>query len=345
MRLTSLSVKHVRAHASYELPLHPTVTLITGSNGAGKTSLLEAVYVALRGSSFKGSDAEILQQMAPWYRIDIALDTGLVRSVKFDPTRSSGKKQFEIDSKTHYRMPYTHKYPVVLFEPEELRLIHGSPVRRRQFLDHFIGQFDLEYALSLRRYERALKQRNMLLKRGNGTNDLFAWDVLLSKHGAYITERRIAIVDQLQPQLKAAYRMLSRSRDDVRIGYSMEYKGNLEQRLLSELHQSAERDRILGYTSVGPHRHDLTFHLNDSPAAGVASRGEVRTMVLALKFLEVDILKNTTGEDPIILLDDVFSELDDDRQQALIERFSSYQTIITSVAFEGTSYLVHQLPG
>src|SRR5690606_34654563 len=126
---------------------------------------------------------------------------------------------------------------------------------------------------------------------------------------------------------EAVYKEIAHSDDVVAILYSEQYKGSVEQRLLSELHQSAERDVLLGYTSVGPHRHDILFELNNHPAAHAASRGEVRTLVLALKFLEVDILQRVTEKDPIILLDDVFSELDEPRQMALMERFSDYQTI------------------
>lgn len=344
MRLTSLRVKNIRTHKEYVLPIDPVVTLITGSNGSGKTSLLESLYIALQGSSFKGSDGDILKRGASWYRIDVQFDDNQLRTVKFDPARSSGKKQFEIDSKVNYRLPFTGKYPVVLFEPDELRLLHGSPERRRRFIDRFIGQFDQEYAQALRRYERALKQRNILLKNLQGnTDDLFVWDVLLSKHGSYIVKRRIEIIAQLQPQLQAIYAVIAHSKDEAGIQYSMEYHGSIEQRLLSELHQSATRDRILGYTSVGPHRHDIYFTLNNDPAANIASRGEVRTIVLALKFLEVDILKNATEKDPVILLDDVFSELDESRQKALIERFSEYQTIISSVDTAETNFPVHRL--
>ena len=336
-------MKHVRAHEKYSLPLHPTITLITGANGSGKTSLLEAIYIALQGSSFKGGDMEVLQFNAPWYRIDVTSDANTVRTVKFDPSRQAGKKQFKLDTKTHYRLTYANKYPVVLFEPDELRLVHGSPSRRRQFLDRFIAGFDPEYALSLRRYERALKQRNALLKHSFGKNDLFVWDVSLSEHGAYIIRRRSEIIEQLRPRLEVVYKDIAHSKDEVGINYSASYKGSTQQKLLTELHQSAERDRLLGYTSVGPHRHDMEFTLNGSPAASAASRGEIRTIVLALKFLEVDIIKDATGKDPVILLDDVFSELDETRQQALLERFSSYQTILTSVAFSATNYPVHQL--
>lgn len=343
MRLTSLRVQHVRTHERFELELSPEVTLITGLNGSGKTSLLESIYISLQGSSFKGSDSEVLQYDKPWYRIDVQLNDGTNRTVKFDSLRTTSKKQFEIEGKINYRLPYSSKYPVVLFEPDELRLISGSPSRRRQFIDRFISQFNPEYATSLRRYERALRQRNNILKHRGANDDLFVWDVILSRYGAYIIQCRTKLLHQLQPLLETTYREISSTDDAVSITYSYTSSGITEQKLLSELHQSAERDKILGYTSVGPHRHDIIFSLNGNPAASAASRGETRTIVLALKFLEVDTLHEATRKPPIILLDDVFSELDEPRQQALMRHFSSYQTIITSVAAATTEYMVIEL--
>lgn len=336
-------MKNIRAHDEYNLIFDDPVTLIIGANGSGKTSLLEAVHIALQGSSFRDSDNAILSFDAPWYRIDLELGDNQARTVKFDPNRSTGKKQFVIDNKTHYRLTNTYKYPVVLFEPDELRLISGSPSRRREFIDRFICQFDPEYALSLRRYERALKQRNMLLKKSIQRDDLFVWDVSLSKYGAYLIVKRIEIIQQITPKLSSIYKSIARSKDEIVLEYSSPYQNSIEQRLLSELHQSADRDRILGYTSIGPHRHDLQFYLNGAPAVNTASRGEIRTIILALKFVEVDILEAITGRKPIILLDDVFSELDEKRQQALLKRFKNHQTIITSVSSSAANFPVHRL--
>lgn len=344
MRLTSLRVQHIRTHTDYLFTPSPQVTLITGLNGSGKTSLLEAVYITLQGSSFKGSDSEVLQYQAPWYRIDAGFDDMSPRTVKFSPERTTGRKQFEIDNKTSARLTYHNKYPVVLFEPDDLRLLNGSPVRRRQFIDRLISQLDPEYALSLRRYERALKQRNALLKHHQlRHDDLFVWNVSLSKYGAYIIDRRRQIIDSLQQRLNTVYGEIARTKDVVTIHQSVRYKDSTEQKLLTDLHQNVERDRYLGYTSTGPHRHDILFNFNGSAAAASASRGEIRTIILALKFLEVDIIKESTGKVPIILLDDVFSELDEIRQASLMERFSAHQTIITSTEAAASDYPVIRL--
>lgn len=329
--ITSIRVQHIRTHTDYTLAISPGVTVVTGSNGSGKTSLVEALFIALQGSSFKGGDPDVLQHDAPWYRIDVTFDDDAVRSVKFDPLRQTGRKQFIVDDKTQYRMTPRSKIPAVLFEPDDLRLLNGSPTRRRQFIDRFISQLDPEYATSLRRYERALKQRNALLKRQFVSNDdLFAWNVSLSEYGAYVIKQRVAFIERLNAQLNDTYESIARTGDVVSVRYSSHSTGSLQQKLLADLHSHIERDKVLGFTSVGPHRHDVLFDFNGSPALSVASRGEVRSVVLALKFLEVNIIQEITGKPPIILLDDVFSELDNDRQNYLINSTTHNQIIITS---------------
>ncbi|HEU5121954.1 MAG TPA: DNA replication and repair protein RecF [Candidatus Saccharimonadales bacterium] len=330
MTIRSLRVQHVRTHGDYTLTFAPDVTVITGANGSGKTTLLEALYIALQGSSFKGSDKDILQRNEQWYRIDLTMKDGTVRTVKFDANRETGRKQFIINEKTHYRLPVVQRLPVVLFEPDDLRLLHGSPERRRRFIDIFISQVDPTYATVLRRYERALKQRNALLKRQVAGDDYFAWNVTLSEYGAAIMEKRQYFIAELNEQLNSTYGAIAHQDDTVQMSYSVSRTGNTKQKLLSDLHHAMERDLLLGYTTVGPHRHDVMFEFNHSPALSVASRGEVRSVVLALKFLEIDVIERATGKKPIVLLDDVFSELDDERQKHLTTLTKSHQIVITS---------------
>jgi DNA replication and repair protein RecF len=325
-----LSVQNIRSHDELSIVLSPTITVITGANGSGKTSLIEALYVALQGSSFRGSDNDILRHESPWWKVDVELDKYIKRTVTFNPSLESGRKKIVIDDKTMYRLPVKYKHPIVLFEPDDLRLLHGSPTRRRQFIDRFVSQLDPMYQTALHKYERALKQRNNLLKKQYTTADeLFAWDVTLSEYGAYIIEKRIAFIEKINSQLNDAYNVIAKTNDIVSIHYSHTYIGDIKQRLLNDLHSHSGRDVIVGFTSVGPHRHDVVFQFNYSPALKVISRGEVRTIVLALKFLEVDIIKQITNIKPIILLDDVFSELDDSRQKYLMDSQKG-QIIITS---------------
>ena len=330
--VTRIKVQNVRIHSVYDLTVSPSTTVITGRNGSGKTSIIEALYIALQGSSFKGSDKDILRQDAPWYRIDVQFDDDSRRTIKFDPEATHGRKQFSINDKKTYRLAQQSKYPVVLFEPDDLRLLSGSPTRRRQFIDRFIGQIDPYYSIALRRYERALKQRNMLLKQSSRAgDDLFVWNISLSEYGAYIVKQRLHFIEEINSQIGAIYTIISKKEDSVNVRYSHQYHANIQQRLLADLHSYVEKDRILGFTSTGPHRHDVLFDFNNFPALSVASRGEMRSIILALKFLEVRITERLTGKKPIILLDDVFSELDEVRQKNLVTEFTDHQIIVTSV--------------
>ncbi len=329
--IQKLSVQNVRSHDAFIVEFTKNVTVITGPNGSGKTSLLESIYLALQGSSFKGGDADILKQNSPWWRIDVLHDDEAVRTIKYDPLKAYSRKQFTVDSKNTARLSPKYKHPVVLFEPEDLRLLNGSPTRRRQFIDRFISQINPLYSTTLHKYERSLKQRNNLLKKFPVDPDLlFPWDMALSETGAYIIEQRIAFIEQINNELETAYQAIAKKPDTIAIHYSHTLVGDVKQKLLQELHGRLERDKMTGSTSIGPHRHDVLFEINGSPALSTASRGEVRTILLALKFLEVDIIERLTGKKPLILLDDVFSELDITRQQSLSDTIREHQIIITS---------------
>lgn len=324
-----LSVKNIRSHTEKEILLSPKTTVITGLNGIGKTSLLEAVYIALRGSSFKGSDNDILNHNSKWWRIDLELDGNKKRSISYNSSLNSNKKKIIIDDKISYRLMPKNKIPLVLFEPNDLQLLHGSPNRRRKFIDNLISQLDPIYQSSLNKYERALKQRNNLLKNCNlKESDIFVWDMALSEYGSYIIDKRINFINKLNNYLNNIYNSISNSDDYISIQYSFNYTGNIKQKMLNDLYYNFKKDAIVGCTSVGPHRHDLIFKFNNFLALDVASRGEVRSIILSLKFLEVNIIKELINIDPIILLDDVFSELDKNRQEQLLS--SVNQTIITS---------------
>jgi DNA replication and repair protein RecF len=328
MVIKALTVENLRSHRRFAKRFSDTVTVITGPNGSGKTSLIEAIMVALGGHSFKGGDNELLRREADWWRIELQLDDQN-RVIKYQPGAPK-PKQFIIDGKINVRLPATSKYPVVLFEPDNLRLLHGSPARRRQFVDKFAAQLVPGYSRVLHRYERALLQRNKLLKSNASANSLFAWDVSLAKYGAQIIDIRVRLIERLNAGLDPTYHTIAQTKDVVSLHYSHTVIDHTEQKMLTELESRIEKDKLLGYTGVGPHRHDVLFNFNNSPAIGSASRGEVRTIILALKFLEVDIIQEVTDQPPIILLDDVLSELDDKRQIHLATKFQDHQIIMTS---------------
>ncbi len=330
MNITSLRVQHTRSHNDARFDISSRVSVITGRNGSGKTTLLEALNIALRGTSFRGSDVDFLARDETWWRVDVSAGDD-VRTIKFDSTKQSGRKQFDINGKKSYRMTPGAKYPVILFEPDELRLLHGSPTRRRQFIDTFISQLNPHYPTTVRKYERALRQRNALLKSSNISRDeVFIWDVSLAEYGAEIIRERTQVVERINTSLGDTYATIAGVNDAVALHYSHTMIDNIEQKLTNDLHTNFERDTYLGFTSIGPHRHDIVSEFNGSPAVAVASRGEIRSIILALKFIEVDVASESTGLSPIVLLDDVFAELDESRQQRLAEKCRGNQMFITS---------------
>lgn len=330
MILKTLRVQNFRTHSDFILEIGEKSTLISGANGSGKTSLLEAIYFALQGTSFRSSDKEILRNDgSSWFRIDLKDSRDSLRTIIFNNAVQKSKKQFLVDGNKKARLNANLRIPVVLFEPDDLQLLSGSPTRRRNFLDYFLSQIFPNFQLALTRYNKALKQRNNLLKRDNVSKDeLFPWNLMLAEYGAEIISKRQDFLELLNSKIEEVYFEISGVKDEIEIDYLGEKVSKNE--ILAILSENIERDKILGYTNFGPHKHDIQFIFNKKPAQNVASRGENRSLVLALKFIETDILADLTSKRPIVLLDDVFSELDDDRQKLLTKHFSKYQTIITS---------------
>ena len=330
MILKTLRVQNFRTHSDFILEIGEKSTLISGANGSGKTSLLEAIYFALQGTSFRSSDKEILRNDgSSWFRIDLKDSKDSLRTIIFNNAVQKSKKQFLVDGNKKARLSANLRIPVVLFEPDDLQLLSGSPTRRRNFLDYFLSQIFPSFQLALARYNKALKQRNNLLKRDNVSKDeLFPWNLMLAEYGAEIISKRQDFLELLNSKIEEVYFEISGVKDEIEIDYLGEKVSKNE--ILAILSENIERDQILGYTNFGPHKHDIQFIFNKKPAQNVASRGENRSLVLALKFIETDILADLTSRRPIVLLDDVFSELDDDRQKLLTKHFSKYQTIITS---------------
>ena len=330
MILKTLRVQNFRTHSDFILEIGEKSTLISGANGSGKTSLLEAIYFALQGTSFRSSDKEILRNDgSSWFRIDLKDSKDSLRTIIFNDAVQKSKKQFLVDGNKKARLSANLRIPVVLFEPDDLQFLSGSPTRRRNFLDYFLSQIFPSFQLALARYNKALKQRNNLLKRDNVSKDeLFPWNLMLAEYGAEIISKRQDFLELLNSKIEEVYFEISGVKDEIEIDYLGEKVSKNE--ILAILSENIERDKILGYTNFGPHKHDIQFIFNKKPAQNVASRGENRSLVLALKFIETDILADLTSKRPIVLLDDVFSELDDDRQKLLTKHFSKYQTIITS---------------
>lgn len=325
MIIKNIKLTNFRCHASYKLDCEGT-SLILGENGCGKTSVLEAIYIAMQGKSFRAVDREILKRGEEYYRIELIYNNGEKNIITFN----GDKKQFLIEDKKFSRLPKKNRYPVVLFEPSDLVLVGSSPTRRRAYFDRFLAGLDEKYNNYLSKYNKALKQRNEALK-GDflQAEDLFSWNILLARYGCEINKMRRELIDELNLKLTKIYQSIAKNNDQVEI----KYLGNKinESEYLKNLEDGFERDKIVGCTGFGVHRDNYEFIFNGVVAEGSASRGEVRSIILALKFIEAEMLFNKSGLKPIVLLDDVFSELDAVRQKCLVENFKDNQVIITSV--------------
>lgn len=325
--IKQISLKNFRCHNEFELDCNKATTLIIGENGSGKTSVLEAVYLALRGKSFKGVDKEILKRGADFYRAEIELIDTRKIIIRFDGV----KKEFEVDGKKSLRLPKKNRYPVVLFEPDDIYLISSSPSRRRDYFDELFKQINDNYGSILSKYNKALRQRNDLLKDEIiNRDDLFSWNVMCANYGTELIRQRVWNLEKINSRMTDIYRNIANNNDDC----SIRYLGTEvdENEYLKNLENSFNKDSVLGYTSFGVHRDDYEFVFNGKRADGSASRGENRSMILALKFIEARILEQEIGKKPVVLLDDIFSELDEMRQKHLINNFKNYQMIITSTA-------------
>lgn len=330
--ITDIRLQNFRSYDDSSFEVDPSVNIIVGPNASGKTNLLEAVLVGCQGSSYRVKDTELVQFNKPWARIDAGTLDG-TRTVKLVRHQDSVKKEYVILDQSLKRLPFQKTLPVILFEPNHLQLLSSSPDLRREYLDGMIEQFVPGYTTIRRQYKRALAQRNRLLKQGVETanSQLFAWNIRLSQLGGEIVRHRYELTQVLARSIEQLYQQLSHGKDTVELSYvSACQLDQYSSDMLHKLEQNIAKDFERGFTSYGPHRDDMKVTLKGKLLQEAASRGETRTMLLALKILEIKQIEKSRQQKPILLLDDVFSELDGARRKALTEVLGGYQVFITT---------------
>jgi len=344
MAISSIRMQHFRSYDDSSFEFTPGVNIIVGPNASGKTNLLEAVLLVARGASYRAKDAELVSFEAPWARLDAQTDDDGSRVLKLVVSPSGAvKKSFEVDGKAFLRLSPQKSLPVVVFEPDHLLMLAGSPDMRRTYLDDLIEQTVPGFGTVRRHYRRVLAQRNALLKQGydQAAHQLFVWNLRLSELAGQVVHERLTLLERMNAQMSQVYGQLSRTNAEVVARYDSKianslaeaqtgHAGRYETALLHRLEQTAERDCLLGFTANGPHRDDMSLLLNGHESQDTASRGENRTMILALKIIELQLIAAARDQAPLLLLDDVFSELDGSRRQALTSFLSEYQTFITT---------------
>lgn len=331
--ISDIRLQNFRSYKDETFEFGSGVNIVVGPNASGKTNLLEGILVAANGGSYRATTSDLIMFNKPWARIELH-SSGEQRVAKIDTRDGFVKKTFDIDGREYGRIPHSKKLPLVLFEPGHLRLLSGSPELRRDYLDDLSEQITPGYGRLRRSYKRALAQRNAVLKKGasQGSGELFAWNIRLSELGGQMAAGRQNLIDLINERISGLYAKLSNSKTGVKVSYestcSLE---NYSSQLLKNLEANVEQDFVRGFTSHGPHRDDIQLVFNARHSAqAVASRGEVRTILLALKIVELQLIEDVRGQKPLLLLDDVFSELDGARRQALTKFLKDYQTFITT---------------
>lgn len=329
MRLTGIALDRFRNLATASLEIPPGGAVLVGANGQGKTNLLEAIHYLARFRSFRGTaHRDAIAFGEERFVVDgrVARDDGRARRVRV--VVEAGRRRIGVDGQAPVR-PHDAVGVVstVLLEPADLALVTGSPGGRRRYLDTLLGLPSRRYRSTLTDYERTLRQRNELLKRRSPEPGALAtWDEALVRAGAPIVAARARLVRELDGRFDAIAAAIAGQREP---GFGLAYRPSVEVEPAVEgpaiaaawieaLAASRERDRARGWTTVGPHADELAIEADGRALGRFGSQGEGRTAVVALKLLEAEILERETGERPILLLDDVFTELDPPRAARLV---------------------------
>ncbi|MFI8963274.1 DNA replication/repair protein RecF [Streptomyces sp. NPDC053493] len=365
MHVTHLSLADFRSYARVEVPLDPGVTAFVGANGQGKTNLVEAVgYLATLGSHRVASDAPLVRMGAERAVIRAAVTQGersQLVELELNPGRAN-RARINRSSQVRPR-DVLGIVRTVLFAPEDLALIKGDPGERRRFLDELITARAPRMAGVRSDYERVLKQRNTLLKsaamarrhggRGMDLSTLDVWDQHLARAGAELLAQRLDLIAVLRPLADKAYEQLAPGGGPVQLEYKPSAPGSghtreeLYGQLIAALADVRKQEIERGVTLVGPHRDDLLLKLGDLPAKGYASHGESWSYALALRLASYDLLR-AEGNEPVLVLDDVFAELDARRRERLAELVAPGEQVLVTAAVDddvpgvlaGTRYAV-----
>ncbi len=337
MIINSLELLNFRNYNREQFSFDPETNVLYGDNAQGKTNVLEAIYLCSTTRSHKGSrdrdmirldtDEAHLKMMVEknqvHHKIDVHLKKSKSKGIAVDgvPVKKSGEL-LGISN-------------VVFFSPEDLLIIENGPDARRRFIDMELCQLDKMYLFSLTKYKHVLKQRNELLKQISMNSDLLdtldIWNLKLIEYGTYVIKARREFVNKLNGYIQDIHKSLTGHKEKLEIFYEPNVN---EDRFSQELAVCEQKDLFTKTTNVGPHRDDLKFISEGMDLRVFGSRGQKRTGALSLKLTEIKIVEEKTGEKPILLLDDVLSELDRKRQNYLLEHIKGIQTIITCTGLE-----------
>lgn len=342
MKIETLSLVNFRNYTSQQVKLNEKLNVIVGKNAQGKTNLLEAVFLCAIGRSPRVTkDKDLIKWDCTFAKVDLQIK------------KKVGKSQIELYLfKNQNKAIKINKIGIkkigqlfgvlnaIYFSPDELKLIKESPEERRRFMDIDLCQFDKNYFYDLANYNKVLQQRNKLLKSSTEAvlkDTISIWNEQLAISGAKIIMARLKLIEKLKIHADAIHRELTSGAEDLKLtyqGFVADTENDLKLLLLKKYVETLEKDIKLGFTTVGPHRDDIKIESKGIDLRSFGSQGQQRTGALSLKLAELEVFKDNIGEYPVLLLDDVLSELDRDRQNKLLNYVSKVQTLITCTDFD-----------
>lgn len=343
MEIKQLKLVNFRNYDQLDISFHKKINIFIGNNAQGKTSLLESIYVLSISKSHKThKDKEMIKFNEPFGKINAFLQKNTDLDELELIISRQGKKAIINAVEKPRISEYIGFFNVVMFAPEDLDIVKRDPINRRKFLDVEIGQTSNIYLYQLSQYNKLLKQRNEYLKQyyPGASFDRAYLDVLtqqLAKYGAQILEKRTRFVEQLNEYASRLHHYISNRSETLEIIYQSSYGEPVTEDTIYDLYQENYQDDLRrGVTTVGIHRDDLKFYVNGIDVSRFGSQGQQRTTALAVKLSLIDFIKDATGHYPIVLLDDVLSELDDTRQSQLLDCIKDrVQTFVTTTNISG----------
>lgn len=350
MIIKNLKIFNFKNHNEKSFDFSPEINCFVGNNGAGKTNILDALHYISMAKSFLGNlDAQNILHDSDFFAIEAEIQGEEKNDIIKVQLPKEGKKIIKKNDKTYERIAdHIGFLPSVMISPYDANLISDGSENRRKFLDAMISQTDSDYLFALIQYQKTLQQRNALLKyfAKNRTFDLDSLEIYnepLTKFGTQIFEKRQRFVASILPTIQHFYEIISKGNEKV----TVIYESNLNEQNFEEiLSENLEKDRVLTYTSRGIHKDDLRFEMNGNLIKKFGSQGQQKSFLIALKLAQIKRIKDITNKNPILLLDDIFDKLDDNRVSQLIELVNQQnfgQIFITDTHRERTESVVKRI--
>lgn len=327
MYLSKLNLSNFKNYHDLQVVFNEKINCFVGMNGAGKTNLLDAIYyLSFCKSYFNPADTQNIRHQADFFAIHgtFSRNHALTDTVSCIQKRNT-RKQFKINQKEYERFSdHIGLFPVVMISPYDKDLINEGSEERRKYFDSVISQFDKNYLDTLISYNKALLQRNTLLKKIAESNilsgsEIEIWDEQLIHLGAAIYKKRVDFLNEFHDMFRYYFSIVSEKKEEVMIGYESHLKDNNYREMLAS---SLRKDIVLQYTSAGIHKDDMIFFIDGYPVKKFGSQGQQKSYVVALKLAQFEFTRQKTGFKPIMLLDDVFDKLDDRRVEQIIKLIS-----------------------